>query len=383
MAKRDYYEVLGVDKTASEAEIKSAFRKAAKQYHPDLHPGDKECEEKFKEANEAYEVLSDKSKRAKYDQFGHAAFDQTAGGGGYSAGGFSNMGDMGDIFDTIFGNFGGFGGFGGSTKNRPQKGRTIRERLSITFEEAAFGVEKKINVSKEVVCPTCSGSGAEPGTGKETCSRCQGTGQVRIQHDTPFGRMSSTKVCEACGGTGTIIKTPCKQCKGRGRVRKTQTETIKVPAGIDDGQILNVEGKGEPGIMGGPNGDLQVVISVKPHKIFTRNGYDLYQTVKIPYYTAALGGNVEVETLEGPVKFPIKAGTQSGTKNRLREKGIPVLHSARRGDMIVTVVVDVPTRLTAEQRECISKLAVAFGEKPEAPAKKQKEGILGKKKGKA
>ncbi|MBQ9950408.1 MAG: molecular chaperone DnaJ [Clostridia bacterium] len=381
MAKRDYYEVLGVEKTASEAEIKSAYKRAAKKYHPDLHPGDKDAEEKFKEVNEAHEVLSDAGKRAQYDQFGHAAFDPSMGGGagGAYSGGFGNMGD---IFETIFGGgFGGFGGFGGGNTRRPQKGRTLRANIEISFEEAAFGATKKLNVNKEEVCSACSGEGTEPGTKKETCSRCRGRGQVNVQQNTVFGTMSSTRMCEACGGTGSIIKTPCKQCRGSGRVKRARTISIKVPAGIDDGQILNIEGEGEPGILGGPHGDLQVVIRIKPHKQFVRDGYNIYQTVKVPYYTAVLGGEINVETLEGMVKYDIPTGTQAGTKFRLREKGIPVLHSSKRGDMIVTVNIDVPKRLTDEQRECVRNLAAAFGEGADA-GKKSKEGIFSKKKGK-
>lgn len=374
MDKRDYYEVLGVSKDASDSDIKSAFRKAAKQYHPDLHPDDKAAETKFKEANEAYEVLSDKNKRAQYDQFGHAAFDPSMGGGSggaygnYSTGGF---GDIGDIFESIFGGFG--GGFSSGTRqqNRPSKGRTLRAKIDVSFEEAAFGVEKKLNINKEVLCPTCKGSGAAEGTSKETCSHCQGRGQVRVQQKTPFGVMSSTRTCEVCGGTGTIIKDPCKYCKGIGRVKKTQSIKVRVPAGIDDGQIINIPGEGEPGNLGGPYGDLQVIVTVKPHKKFVRDGYNILQTISIPYYTAVLGGDVNVETLDGMVKYEIPAGTQIGTRFRLRDKGIQVLNSRSKGDMIVTVTVDIPKRLNDEQRECIEALAEVFDTSADAADKRK------------
>lgn len=380
MAKRDYYEVLGIDKTASQDEIKSAFRKAAKKYHPDIHPGDKEAEEKFKEANEAYEVLSDADKRAKYDQFGHAAFDPSMGGGAsYSGSGF---GGFGDIFDTIFGGgFGGFSGFGGSGQSRARKGRTLRHRMAITFEEAAFGVEKTIQINKEVLCDACQGTGSEHGSAPETCSRCKGTGQVRVQQNTPFGTMASTRVCEACGGSGKIIKNPCKVCRGSGRVKKATRIKVNIPAGIDDGQIINMSGLGEPGSMGGPSGDLQIEITVKPSKDFVRDGFNIYQSIKIPYYTAVLGGSVEIRSIDGKtLKYEVPAGTQAGTRVRFREKGITVLHSQNRGDMIVTIEIDVPKRLNDEQRAAVEKLAEAFGADPSESPKKSS--IFGKKKGK-
>ena len=382
MAKRDYYEVLGIQKGASQDEIKSAFRKAAKLYHPDLHPGDKDAEEKFKEANEAYEVLSDPDKRAKYDQFGHAAFDPSMGGGaGYSGAGFGGFGGFGDIFDTIFGGSGFGGGFSGAGGRRAQKGRTLRHRMSISFEEAAFGVSKTISITKEVLCDTCQGTGAEPGTSTETCSRCKGAGQVRVQQNTPFGTMASTRTCEACGGSGKIIKSPCKVCRGSGRVRKSVNISVDIPAGIDNGQILSMAGAGEPGVNGGPSGDLQIEITVKPHKIFVRDGSNLYQTIKIPYYTAVLGGTIDVASLEGStLRYDVAAGTQSGTKVRFREKGVTMLHTTKKGDMIVTLVVDVPKKLTDEQRACVEKLAESFGANNDDLPKKQT--LFGKKKGK-
>ena len=381
MAKRDYYEVLGIDKSASQDEIKSAFRKGAMKYHPDRNPGDKEAEEKFKEINEAYSVLSDPDKKAKYDQFGHAAFDGGMGGGASDFGGFGGFGGFGDIGDIFSSMFGGFGGFGGGSTQRAQKGRNVRAKLTLTFEEAAFGVEKQVALNKEVLCDTCQGTGAEPGTSTETCSKCGGRGQVRFQQNTAFGVMQSTRVCEACGGSGKIIKSPCKTCRGSGRVRKNVKLNVKIPAGIDDGQILTMHGQGEPGYLGGPAGDLQIEIIVKPHSVFTRDEFTLYQTVKIPFYVAVLGGSIEIPSLEGTtLKYDVASGTQAGTKVRFRGKGIPVLHSSNRGDMIVTLEIDVPKKLTEEQRKAVEQLAESFGD--EASDTRKKGFLGGKKKGK-
>ena len=361
MDKRDYYEVLGVQKNASDDEIKSAFRKLAKQYHPDLHPGDKDCEAKFKEINEAYEVLSDAQKRAKYDQFGHAAFDPTAGG--YGSGGFNaedfGFGGFGDIFSSVFG-----GGFGGTQQqNGPVRGSDLRYNLTITFEEAAFGAKKEILIPREESCTTCGGTGAKPGTSPERCSACHGTGQVRVQQNTVFGAFSTVRTCDACHGTGKVIKEPCPDCKGRGRITKSTRLTVTIPAGIDNGQAINLHGEGEAGYRGGSNGDLYVKINVKPHKLFHRQGFDLYLDMTIPFTTAALGGEITVPTLNGTVKYNIPAGTQPGTTFRLREQGITKLRSTGKGDLLVKVTVDVPRRLTEEQRELIEKLAVSMGEK--------------------
>ena len=360
MAKADYYEVLGVGREASDSEIKSAFRKAAKQYHPDLHPGDKEAEAKFKEINEAYEVLSDSGKRAKYDQFGHAAFDPAAGaGGGYGGAGF---GDFSDIFSSVFGGFGGFGG-GSAYRNGPVQGNDLRYNLTITFEEAAFGVRKEILIPREDSCKTCGGSGAKPGTQPTTCTTCGGSGQVRVQQNTPFGSFATVRTCDACGGTGKIIKEPCQDCRGKGRVSKTNRIAVNVPAGINDGQTLTLRGEGEAGHRGGPNGDLYVVITVKPHKLFTRKGFDLYLDMNIPMTVASLGGEIQVPTLSGTVKYSSPEGTQPGTTFRLREQGVQRLNASGKGDLLVRANVQIPKKLNDEQRELMQKLAESFGDK--------------------
>ena len=369
--KRDYYEVLGVEKNASESEIKSAFRKQAKTCHPDLHPGDQEAEARFKELNEAAEVLSDPEKRAKYDQFGHAAFDPAAGGGaGYSpfTGGF---GGFGDIFETMFG--GGFGG-GSSRNNGPVDGDDLRYTLTISFEDAAFGVKREILVPREDNCSTCGGTGAKPGTSPERCPTCGGSGQVRTQQNTMFGAFSSVRPCSACNGTGQIIKTPCSDCRGAGRVRKTSRIMVTVPAGIADGQTLNIRGEGEAGYRGGARGDLYVTIRVKPHKLFERQGYDLYLTMNIPFTTAALGGEIKVPTLTGAVKYNIPEGTQTGTTFRMREQGVQRLRGSGKGDLLVKVEVEVPKRLNDAQRQALAAYAALMGEG-------EKDGETGKKKG--
>ena len=376
LAKADYYEVLGVKKDASDSEIKSAFRKAAKQYHPDLHPGDKEAEAKFKEINEAYEVLSDNTKRAQYDQFGHAAFDPSAAGGGYSGAGFS---DFTDIFSSVFGGFGGFGG--GGSRNGPIAGNDLKYNLTITFEEAAFGVRKEILIPREEACSTCGGTGAKPGTQPTTCTTCGGSGQVRVQQNTPFGSFATVRTCDACGGTGKIIKEPCPDCRGRGRVNKTNRIVVNVPAGIDNGQTIPLRGEGEAGYRGGPNGDLYVVIGVRPHKLFTRKGFDLYVDMNIPVTVATLGGEIQVPTLTGSVKYMVPEGTQPGTTFRLREQGITWLHGSGKGDMFVRANVQVPKKLNEEQKELMRKLAESLGDKV-AESKPVKRGIFEKKKDK-
>jgi len=360
LAKADYYEVLGVKKDASDGEIKSAFRKAAKQYHPDLHPGDAEAEKKFKEINEAYEVLSDSDKRAKYDQFGHAAFDPSQGGG-YGGAGF---GGFEDIFSAFTGGFGGFGGFGGSTRrNGPVAGNDLRYNLNITFEEAAFGVKKEILVPREENCATCGGTGAKAGTQPTTCSVCGGSGQVRSQQNTMFGSFSTVRPCDACGGTGKIIKEPCPDCRGKGRVNRSKRIVVNVPAGIDNGQMLTMRGEGEAGHRGGPSGDLYISISVKPHKLFIRNGSDLHLNMDIPMTVAALGGEIQVPTLNGTVKYSIPEGTQPGTTFRLREQGIVRLNTNQKGDLLVKANVVVPKKLNDEQKELMRKLADSLGDK--------------------
>ncbi len=371
MAKADYYEVLGVQKNATADEIKSAYRKAAKKYHPDLNPNNPEAEAKFKEVNEAYEVLSDEQKRSKYDQFGHAAFDPSMGGGQYDASGF---GDFNDIFSSFFG--GGFSS-GGRTRNGPVAGHDLRYNLTISFEEAAFGARKEILVPREENCEHCKGSGAKPGTEPTTCSACGGTGQMRVQQNTVFGAFSTVRTCDACHGTGKIVKDPCPECRGKGRVNKSQRIIVNVPAGIADGQTLNMRGEGEAGYRGGPSGDLYVNIRVKPHKLFTRKGYDLHLDLNIPVTTAALGGEVEVPTLNGAIKYKVPEGTQPGTVFRLRDQGVTRLNTSAKGDLFVRANVQIPKKLNDEQRELFQKLAASLGERP-ADTKAAKKNIFTK-----
>ena len=364
--KRDYYEVLGVSKGASDDEIKKAYRKLAKKYHPDMNPGDKEAEAKFKEVNEAYSILSDSEKRARYDQFGHAGVDPNygAGGPGGGFGGF-DMGDidLGDIFGSFFG--GGFGGFGGSTSSRrngPQKGESLRASLTISFEEAAFGCEKEINLNRTEECEACHGSGAEPGTTAETCPDCRGTGVVRVQQRTGGFAFSSTAPCSRCRGTGKIIHTPCKACGGSGSVKKTKRVTVSIPAGIDDGQAISLRGQGNAGKNGGPAGDLIVAVHVKPHPQFHRDGTTVLYEQPVTFYQAVMGAELEIPTIDGKVKYNLPAGTQTGTTFRLRGKGIPELRGRGRGDQYVTVRVQVPTSLNGEQKETLRAFAEAMGE---------------------
>ncbi len=364
--KRDYYEVLGVSKGASDDEIKRAYRKLAKKYHPDMNPGDKEAEAKFKEVNEAYSILSDSEKRARYDQFGHAGVDPNygAGGPGGGFGGF-DMGDidLGDIFGSFFG--GGFGGFGGSTSSRrngPQKGESLRASLTISFEEAAFGCEKEINLNRTEECEACHGSGAEPGTTAETCPDCRGTGVVRVQQRTGGFAFSSTAPCSRCRGTGKIIHTPCKACGGSGSVKKSKRVTVSIPAGIDDGQAISLRGQGNAGKNGGPAGDLIVAVHVKPHPQFHRDGTTVLYEQPVTFYQAVMGAELEIPTIDGKVKYNLPAGTQTGTTFRLRGKGIPELRGRGRGDQYVTVRVQVPTSLNGEQKEALRAFAEAMGE---------------------
>lgn len=351
--KRDYYEVLGVPRGASDEELKKAFRKVAKKYHPDLHPGDKEAEAKFKEVNEAYEVLSDSQKRAKYDQFGHAGVDPNFGAGGAGAGGFGGF-DFGDIFSDIFG--GGFGGFGGSSRrNGPKRGSDLRQILDITFEEAAFGCKKTINVTKQEKCSSCNGTGAKKGTNPVTCGKCHGTGQVQSQVRTPLGYMTNVTTCPDCGGRGQVIKDPCQECRGTGRVRKSRKIEVDVPAGIDNGQTLQLSGLGEAGERGGPNGDLLITFRIKPHEFFKREGTNVYMDIPITFVQAALGATLKVPTLDGPVEYSIPEGTQPGTRFRLKGKGIPSMNGRLRGDQFVTVNVEVPRNLSAKQKQILEE----------------------------
>lgn len=359
--KRDYYEVLGVDKSATAEEIKKAYRKITKANHPDLHPGDKACEERFKEANEAYEVLSDEEKRKKYDQFGHAAFDPNAGfGGGFD--GFSGFGDFGDIFSS-FGDIFGFGGGGtGRNPNAPRKGENVRATVNISFEEAAFGCEKEVTVARVEVCADCKGTGCAPGTTPEICPDCKGTGTVRTTTRTPLGMAQSTGACSKCRGTGKIIHQPCKTCRGMGAVRRQHKIKVNIPAGIDDGQTISRPGCGSTGSNGGPAGDLLVSVIVRPHARFERDGTSVLLEQEISYAQAVLGAEIQVPTLDGNVKLTIPEGTQPGAVFRLRGKGIPYLRGGGRGDQFISVTIAVPRNLSASQKELLRQFAASMGE---------------------
>lgn len=360
--KRDYYEVLGVQKGASEDEIKKAYRGLAKKYHPDLNPGDKEAEAKFKEVNEAYEVLSDSDKRARYDQFGHAGVDPNFGGGAGGGSPFQGGFDFTDIFDSFFG-----GGFGGSARranpNAPRRGSDVQANIAISFEEAAKGCTKTINYQQIENCADCHGTGAAAGTSPKTCPNCNGTGQVRISQRTPFGVVQSAQTCDRCHGSGKIIETPCKTCDGKGKVRRKKTLEVTVPAGIDDEQILNVGGKGNAGSNGGPAGDLHVYVSVRPHPVFERRGNDVWCEMPITFTQAALGADVEVPTLDGKVSYHVHEGTQPGDVFRLKGKGIQSLHSRMRGDQYVQITVEIPRNLNEKQKELLRQLDSDTGDK--------------------
>ena len=360
--KRDYYEVLGVKKGASEDELKKAYRKLAKENHPDLHPGDKECEARFKEINEAYEVLSDPDKRAKYDQFGHAAFDPSQGFGGGGFGGFEGFGGFGDIFSDIFGGGFGFGGGGGRNPNAPRKGDNLRATVNIKFKEAAFGVKKDVFVSKIEQCPDCKGTGCAEGTTAEVCPDCKGTGTVMSTKRTPFGMVQSSEQCPKCKGRGKIIHSPCKTCRGIGSVRRQHKVSVSIPAGIDDGQTISLKGQGNAGLNGGPAGDLLITVLVQPHARFERDGASILLDQEISFSQAALGAEVEVPTLDGKVKLNIPEGTQTGTTFRLKGKGVPFLRNGGRGDQFVTVNVAVPRSMTSTQKNALRRYAETMGE---------------------
>lgn len=361
--KRDFYEVLGVKKGASEDELKKAYRKLAKENHPDLHPGDKECEARFKEINEAYEVLSDPDKRAKYDQFGHAAFDPSQGfGGGGGFGGFEGFGGFGDIFSDIFGGGFGFGGGGGRNPNAPRKGDNLRATVNIKFEEAAFGVKKDVFVSKIEQCHDCKGTGCAEGTTAEVCPDCKGTGTVMSTKRTPFGMVQSSEQCPKCRGRGKIIHSPCKTCRGIGSVRCQHKVSVSIPAGIDDGQTISLKGQGNAGLNGGPAGDLLITVLVQPHARFERDGASILLDQEISFAQAALGAEVEVPTLDGKVKLNIPEGTQTGTTFRLKGKGVPFLRNGGRGDQFVTVNVAVPRSMTSTQKNALRRYAETMGE---------------------
>ena len=363
--KRDYYEVLGVEKNASDAEIKKAYRKLAMKYHPDQNPGDKSAEEKFKEINEAYEVLSDADKKARYDQYGFAGvdpnFNPNAGFGGFGGCCCSGFGDFSDIFGDFFG-----GGASSSGRRRgPAKGQNVVSEIEISFEDAAFGCEREITFSRIETCSTCHGSGAKEGTSPQTCTYCHGTGTVRTQQNFMGMTMQSNQPCPKCGGSGTIITAPCTACRGKGKVRKTNRVKVKIPAGVDAGQSVRVRGEGCVGVGGGPNGDLLVEISIRRHPIFTRNGTDVLCEVPITFTQAALGATIQVPTLDGKVDYEIPEGTQTGREFILREKGIPeVGNTRRRGNERFTVVVETPTRLTKEQKDLLRQLDGSVDQSP-------------------
>ena len=351
--KRDYYEVLGVSKDADEATIKKAYRKLAKKYHPDTNPGDKEAEAKFKEASEAYAVLSDSEKRRQYDQFGHAAFENGGGGG---ASGF-DFGDMGDIFGDIFGSdiFGSmFGGGRSRNNNGPRRGADIRVNVRITFAESVTGTSKTIDVTLKDPCSKCNGTGAKPGTHPETCSKCGGKGQVVYTQQSMLGMVRNVQPCPDCNGTGKIIKEKCPDCYGTGDISSKKTIEVKIPAGIDNGQCVRIQGKGEPGVNGGQRGDLLVAVMISADPEFERDGYNIFSNVKISYPTAVLGGEIKVKTVDGEVLYDVKPGTDSGTRVRLKGKGMPTVRNASvRGDHYITLVVDIPKKLTSEQKDLL------------------------------
>jgi molecular chaperone DnaJ len=381
--KKDYYEVLGVDRSADDATLKKAYRKLAKKYHPDTNPGDKEAEAKFKEASEAYAVLSDPEKRKMYDQFGHAAFQN--GGGGASDGGFGGFGgfdfgsfDFGDIFGDLFG---GRSHSRGRASNAPSKGANLRARVHISFEDAVNGTKKELELNLKDTCHTCNGTGAKPGTSPETCPKCNGTGQVTSVQQSIFGTMRQVTTCPQCGGTGKYVKEKCTDCQGTGYVSKKTKIQVDIPAGIDNGQSIRVSGKGEPGINGGPRGDLLVEVMVQPSSMYERDGMDLHSIKKISFADAALGGDVEITTPYGNVLYTVKPGTQTNTRIRLRGKGMPsVRYANSKGDLYVTLIIDVPTRLSNEAREALKEFDdIMKGKAPkEHKETKKKKGFFSK-----
>jgi len=371
--KRDYYEALGLEKGASDDEIKKAFRQQAKKFHPDVNSGDKDAESRFKEVNEAYEVLSDSDKKARYDQFGHAGVDPnfSAGGGFGGFGGFGGMDfDLGDLFGSIFG-----GGGGGTSRSRnaPRKGERVRADATITFEEAAFGCEKDVNVLRVELCDECMGTGCKEGTTAEKCTNCDGRGTVTSQQRTPFGVMQSTAECPKCAGRGKIIHQPCQKCRGLGMVKRNKSVKVNIPAGIDSGQTISMRGQGNAGANGGEPGDLFVTVMIMRHAFFERDGNSVLLEMPLTFVQAALGAEIEVPTLDGKVRYAIPEGTQTGTVFRLRGKGIPNLRGSGRGDQYVTVNITVPTGLNAEQKELLQKFAATTGAAPSAPKKRKKK----------
>lgn len=362
MSKRDFYDVLGVSKTSTADEIKKAYRKLARQYHPDVNKDNPDASEKFKECSEAYSVLSDEEKRAQYDQFGHAAFEN---GGGQGAGGFSGFGGasgMEDIFDMFFGGQG-RGGFGGRrSKNAPQRGADLRLDLEISFEEAAFGVEKEVRLNREETCDSCQGSGAEPGSEVEVCPECHGSGEVQFTQNTMFGQMMNVRPCPRCNGQGKVIKKPCRKCGGNGRFKKDKKLTVKIPAGVDTDSRLRVTGEGEAGLRGGGKGDLYVYLYVKPHRFFERDGTTVLCEVPINIVQATLGAEIKVPTLDGQIVMKVPEGTQPGKVLRLKGKGIASLRNGERGDQLVKVKVVIPTKLNDKQKDALKKFADIGGD---------------------
>ena len=380
--KRDYYEVLGVSKTASDSELKSAYRKLAKKYHPDVNPGDKEAEAKFKEATEAYSVLSDAEKRRQYDQFGHAAFEQGGGGAGGFGGFDFNGADMGDIFGDIFGDL--FGGGGRRRANNgPMKGANLRARVNITFEEAVFGCDKELEIVLKDECTTCHGTGAKPGTQPTTCPKCNGEGQIVYTQQSMFGMVRNVQTCPECNGTGKIIKEKCTSCRGTGYTSSRKKIQVSVPAGIDNGQSIRIRDKGEPGTNGGPRGDLLVEINVARHPIFQRQDMDIYSTVPMSYAQAALGGDIKISTVDGDIIYTVKPGTQTDTKVRFKGKGVPSWRNKNvRGDHYVTLVVQVPTKLNEAAKQAIRDFDMETGNSlGRTEDKKSEKSEKGKKKG--
>ncbi len=366
MAKRDYYEVLNIHKGASEEEIKRAYRSKAKKYHPDLNPDNKEAETSFKEANEAYEILSDPEKKSRYDRFGHAGVDPQAGGG-------QGFGGFGDIFEDIFDIFGG-GASGGSRRRGPTRGADLRYDIGLEFKEAVFGVEKEIQVQREENCSTCDGSGAKPGTDKTTCTTCNGQGEVQYAQETPFGQFVRVGMCETCDGTGEIIEEKCETCHGSGKESKIKKIKIKIPAGVDNGSIISMRGEGEAGDKGGPSGDLYIYIRVKEDPVFKRSGMDVFVDLPISFTEAALGAEIEVPTLDGSTKYNIPEGTQTGTEFKLKQMGIDNVRGHGKGNLYFTVNVQVPTKLTDDQKKTLKEFAKSNGEN----YKENKKGFFGK-----
>ena len=381
--KRDFYEVLGVSKDATADDIKKAYRTSAKKYHPDLNPDDKTAEAKFKEVNEAYEILSDPDKKAKYDRFGHAGVDPNYGAGQGGFGGFGGFGsdgmefDLGDIFGSIFG--GGFGGGRSSNPNAPRRGNDIRASIALTFEEAAKGCKKTIDFPRIEVCDECSGSGAQRGTSTQTCPDCNGRGQVQEQRRTPLGTITTSRPCQKCGGRGTVIPNPCQKCRGTGRIKRTAHLDVNIPAGIDDGQMFTIRGEGNKGSSGGPAGDLGVAVTIKPHPFYERDGYNVWCEVTVSFVQAALGDELTVPTLDGTVKYTLPAGTQPGDVFKLKGRGIQNVNNSRqKGDQLVKIVVDVPKNLNDKQRELLLQFNAAGGGK--TPHEEDKKGFFGGKK---